>query len=40
MSDGKLAYIWVPDTGFGGWASFNRYFFAQQHKQGAISRGA
>ena len=36
MSGGKLAYVWIPDTGFGGWRNFNRYFFAQQHKQGAI----
>ena len=36
MSGGKLAYVWIPDTGFGGWNNFNRYFFAQQHKQGAI----
>ncbi len=36
MSDGRLAYVWVPDTGGGGWTYFNRYFFAQQEKQGAI----
>ncbi len=36
MSGGKLAYVWIPDTGGGGWTYFNRYFFAQQHKQGAI----
>jgi tricorn protease len=36
MSDGKLAYIWVPDTGGGGYSYFNRYYFAQQDKQGAI----
>lgn len=36
MSDGKLAYVWVPDTGFGGYTYFTRYYFAQQHKKGAI----
>jgi tricorn protease len=36
MSDGKLAYIWVPDTGGGGYSYFNRYYFAQQDKQGAV----
>jgi tricorn protease len=36
LSDGKLAYVWVPDTGDGGYASFTRYFFAQQDRKGAI----
>ena len=36
LSDGKLAYIWVPNTGGGGFVSFNRYFFAQQDKLGAV----
>jgi tricorn protease len=36
LSDGKLAYIWVPNTGNGGFISFNRYFFAQQDKKGAV----
>ena len=36
LSGGKLAYVWVPDTGFGGYTNFNRYFFAQQDKKGAI----
>ena len=36
LSDGKLAYIWVPNTGTGGFISFNRYFFAQQDKKGAV----
>jgi tricorn protease len=36
LSDGKLAYVWVPNTGSGGFISFNRYFFAQQDKKGAI----
>ena len=36
MSDGQLAYVWVPNTGGGGYTYFNRYFFAQQDKKGAI----
>ena len=36
MSGGKLAYVYLPDTSFGGYTSFNRYFFAQTGKQGVI----
>jgi len=36
LSNGKLAYIWVPNTGNPGFVSFNRYFFAQQDKLGAV----
>jgi tricorn protease len=36
MSDGRLAYVWLPDTGGGGYTNFNRYYFAQQDRQGAI----
>lgn len=36
LSDGKLAYIYVPNTGGGGFTSFNRYYFSQQHKKGAV----
>jgi tricorn protease len=36
LSDGKLAYIWIPNTGGRGIVSFNRYFFAQQDKLGAV----
>jgi tricorn protease len=36
LSQGKLAYVYVPNTGQPGYTSFNRYYFAQQHKQGAI----
>lgn len=36
LSDGKLAYVWVPNTGNPGVVSFNRYFFAQQDKAGAV----
>ncbi len=36
LSGGKLGYVWVPNTGGPGFVSFNRYYFAQQDKQGAI----
>ena len=36
LSGGKLAYVHVPNTGQGGYTSFNRYYFAQQDKLGAI----
>ncbi|MDG1752096.1 MAG: PDZ domain-containing protein [Thalassotalea sp.] len=36
LSDGKLAYVWVPNTSTQGFVSFNRYFFAQQDKLGAV----
>jgi tricorn protease len=36
LSHGKLAYIYLPDTASGGYMYFNRYFFAQAGKQGAI----
>lgn len=36
LSDGKLAYVYVPNTSNGGYTYFNRYFFAQQHKKGAV----
>ena len=36
LSNGKLAYVWVPNTSSNGFISFNRYFFAQQDKQGAV----
>ncbi len=36
LSGGKLAYVYVPNTGQPGYASFNRYYFAQQDKLGAI----
>jgi len=35
-SDGKLAYVWVPNTAEQGFAYFNRYFFAQIRRQGVI----
>lgn len=36
LSNGKLAYIYVPNTANAGYARFNRYFFAQQQKAGAV----
>jgi len=36
MTGGKLAYVWLPDTAGGGYTNFNRYYFAQLHKQGAV----
>lgn len=36
LSGGKLAYIYVPNTGNPGYTYFNRYYFAQQDKQGAV----
>ena len=36
LSGGKLAYVYVPSTAQTGYVSFNRYYFAQQNKQGAV----
>jgi tricorn protease len=36
MTEGKVAYIYMPDTAFGGLTAFNRYFYAQIGKQAAI----
>ncbi|HLJ27466.1 MAG TPA: PDZ domain-containing protein [Candidatus Angelobacter sp.] len=36
LSGGRLAYVYLPDTGFGGYTSFNRYFFAQLGREGAV----
>ena len=36
LSSGQLAYVYVPNTGQGGYESFNRYYFAQQDKKGAV----
>ncbi|NUR35394.1 MAG: protease [Gemmatimonadaceae bacterium] len=36
LSGGTLAYVYLPNTAQGGYTSFNRYYFAQQNKQGAI----
>ena len=36
LSGGKLAYVYLPDTAAGGLTNFNRYYFAQLDKQGAV----
>lgn len=36
LSDGKLAYVWLPNTGQGGYTYFNRMYFAQQDREGAV----
>ena len=36
LSGGRLAYVWLPNTGVPGYTSFNRYYYAQQHKDGAV----
>ncbi|MGH9523935.1 MAG: S41 family peptidase [Terriglobales bacterium] len=36
LSDGKLAYVYLPDTSVGGWTNFNRYYFAQVGRAGAV----
>jgi tricorn protease len=36
MSGGALAYVHLPDTAGGGFTNFNRYYFAQLDKNGAV----
>jgi tricorn protease len=36
MTNGRVAYIYMPDTATGGYINFNRYFFAQVGKEAAI----
>ena len=36
LSGGKLAYVWLPNTSVAGFTAFNRYYFAQQDKQGVV----
>jgi len=36
LSGGKLAYVHVPDTASGGYINFNRFYFAQTDKLGAV----
>ena len=35
-SDGRLAYVWLPNTARRGYESFHRLYFAQQDREGAI----
>jgi tricorn protease len=36
LSGGKISYVYMPDTGGGGYASFNRYFTAQLDKDAVL----
>ena len=36
LSGGRLGYVYLPDTGWGGFSSFNRFFFAQVGKEGLV----
>jgi tricorn protease len=36
LSNGRLAYVYLPDTAVNGYTNFNRYYFAQSDKQGAV----
>lgn len=36
LSNGRLAYVYLPNTGIGGYSSFNRSYYAQQHKEGVV----
>lgn len=36
LSGGKLAYVYLPNTGGAGFNNFNRYYFAQVGKEGAV----
>ncbi len=36
MSGGRLAYVWLPNTGRGGYEHFNRMYYAQKDREGAV----
>ena len=36
LSDGKIGYVYLPNTAGEGFTDFNRYFFSQVDKQGVI----
>jgi len=36
MTGGRVAYVYLPDTMYGGYNNFNRYFFSQTDKPAAI----
>ena len=36
LSGGKVAYIYMPNTGGAGYTNFNRYFYAQLDKQAVV----
>ena len=36
LTNGRVAYVYMPDTSFGGYTNFTRYFFAQVGKEAVI----
>jgi tricorn protease len=36
MTNGRVAYVYLPNTAGGGYTNFNRYYFAQVGKQAAV----
>jgi tricorn protease len=36
LSHGQIAYVYLPNTGQPGYTYFNRYYFAQQDRKGAV----
>lgn len=36
LSGGRVAYVYLPDTANGGYTNFNRWFFSQVGKEGAV----
>jgi tricorn protease len=36
MSDGKVAYVYMPNTAGAGYTNFNRYFYAQLNRQALV----
>lgn len=36
LSQGRLAYVYLPNTAGAGYTNFNRYYFAQVGRQGAV----
>ncbi len=36
ITQGKVAYVYLPDTGEGGYTYFNRYYFSQVGKEAAV----
>ncbi|MDQ6787013.1 MAG: PDZ domain-containing protein [Acidobacteriota bacterium] len=36
LSGGKLGYVYLPNTGGAGYTNFNRYYFAQIDREGAV----
>ena len=36
MTNGRVAYVYLPNTAGAGYTSFNRYYFSQTDKEGAV----